>query len=108
MDFVSSGDLSAAFGLMRDAFIRRAGVEAVLKAADWRGSGPFEQDISVPQASGSALSIVGLSDTATQAQREACREALLSPKLVSDGMMRIYADGTKPAVDLPVSVMTLY
>ena len=102
--FVSGDDLSVFSSIIKGEFTRRACVEATLTAAGWSGAGPYTQVMTVVGMTPDRLSVVGLSEAATEAQRRACRAAMISPAGQAAGTVTLVADGRKPDVDLPVSV----
>ena len=102
--FVSGDDLSVFSSIIKGEFTRRACVEATLTAAGWSGAGPYTQVLTVVGMTPDRLSVVGLSEAATEAQRRACRAALLTPVACDVDSVTVVADGAKPDVDLPVSV----
>ena len=76
-------------------------------ASAWSGAGPYTQDIAVTGITASSNAIVGLSDTATAEQAQACRAARLRPTALSAGSITIAADGPAPAIDLPLTILIL-
>jgi hypothetical protein len=85
-----------------------AAVTATLTAAGWTGlAAPYTQTVSVAGMTSTANGTVGLADSATAAQREAARNALLSKTAQASGSITIAADGDKPTVDIPIAVILL-
>ena len=83
-------------------------VTAKATAAGWTGeAAPYAQVIAVAGMTQACSAVVGLADTATQEQRKACREAMISPAAQAAGSVTLVADGRKPEVDLPVVIMIL-
>lgn len=83
-------------------------VTAKATAAGWTGeAAPYTQVIAVTGMTQACSAVVGLADTATQEQRKACREAMISPAGQAAGTVTLVADGRKPEVDLPVVIMIL-
>lgn len=103
---VSAQDLSAAFRIIKGEMLHLANVDATLTAAAWSGAGPYTQVLAVSGVSPSKLIIVGLSESATEAQRKACQEAGLYPSASGENTLTISAS-TKPSSDLPISISIL-
>ena len=83
-------------------------VTAKATAAGWTGeAAPYTQVIAVAGMTQACSAVVGLADTATQEQRKACREGMISPVGQAAGSVTLVADGRKPEADLPVVVMIL-
>lgn len=77
-----------------------------LMAIDWAGSQePYTQTVEISEMTAESTAIVGLSNTATQSQREVCRNAMLMATEQSSGSLTIIADGKKPNVDIPITVV---
>lgn len=87
---------------------RAVQVEAAgtLAAASWTGTAaPYSQTVAVAGMLATSTGVdVGLSSTATQAQREAARAALLMATAYDDDTVTVVADGELPTVDLPIIV----
>lgn len=82
-------------------------ITATLTAAGWAGSGPFTQTLTVADLAADGNGSMGLAQTATAAQREAARDAMLSVTAQAAGTLTVTADGDKPTVDIPVSVVLI-
>lgn len=84
----------------------KAGViELNVKVGDWTGSeAPYYASLK-GTGLGERYGIVGLSETATQAQREAAAEAQINLVRRSDGTRVLEASWTKPEMDLPITII---
>lgn len=83
-------------------------VTATLSAAGWTGSAaPYTQTISVSGVTMDVTQVVeaGLADSATAEQREVARAAMLFPSDKVEAGITVTADGDKPSIDLPVTVV---
>lgn len=83
-------------------------ITVTLTAAGWTGtSAPYTQTAQASGVAAGAELVMHPSQAATAEQRAAARAALLALTGSGDGSVTVVADGTKPAVDLPVSVEVL-
>jgi len=81
-------------------------IAATLAAASWVGaSAPYTQDLTIAGMTAALKGVsVGLADTATDAQYEACIAAMIRATGQSANKITIRAIGDKPTVDIPVLV----
>lgn len=77
-------------------------VRATLTASGWSDK---SQTVTVTGMTSSTINVVGLSDTATAAQREACANASLAVTGQDTNSLTIVADGIVPSVDMPILVI---
>lgn len=81
-------------------------VETVLSAAAWTGTeAPFTQVLSVSDLGATQNGSIALSPTATAAEREAARSALLCVLGQTENALTIGADGDLPNCDIPVVIL---
>ena len=81
-------------------------VSATLSTS-WSGSGPYTQSVTVSGLTANTNGSIGLAASATAAQREAAREAMLAVTAQGTNSITVTADGDKPTVSLPVVVTIL-
>ena len=78
-------------------------VEVTAAASGWSGS-PAAQTLSIAGMTADSLYWVGLNSTATYAQRDAARKAVLAPTGQGTSSLTLTCDGVTPTVDLPILV----
>lgn len=79
-------------------------VSAVLFADDWKGTGPYHQDLDIPWVFPDTEAVAFVAASATLEQRVAEYNALLFAKTLSDRMVRVFALWVRPRVNLPVRI----
>ena len=78
-------------------------VEVTAAASGWSGS-PAAQTLSIVGMTADSLYWVGLNSTATYAQRDAARKAVIAPTAQGTNSLTLTCDGVTPTVDLPILV----
>lgn len=78
-------------------------VQVTASASGWAGSPPA-QSLTVAGMTADSLYWVGLNSTATYAQRDAARKAVLAPTGQGANSLTLTCDGAAPTVDLPILV----
>lgn len=78
-------------------------VQVTAAASGWSGSPPA-QTLTVAGMTADSLYWVGLNSTATYAQRDAARKAVIAPTGQGANSLTLTCDGAAPAVDLPILV----
>lgn len=78
-------------------------VQVTAAASGWSGS-PAAQTLSIAGMTADSLYWVGLNSTATYAQRDAARKAVLAPTAQGTNSLTLTCDGVTPTVDLPILV----
>ena len=78
-------------------------VEVTAAASGWSGSPPA-QSLTVAGMTADSLYWVGLNSTATYAQRDAARKAVIAPTGQGANSLTLTCDGAAPTVDLPILV----
>lgn len=78
-------------------------VQVTASASGWAGSPP-SQSLTVAGMTADSLYWVGLNSTATYAQRDAARKAVLAPTAQGTNSLTLTCDGATPTIDLPILV----
>lgn len=78
-------------------------VQVTAAASGWSGSPPA-QSLTVAGMTADSLYWVGLNSTATYAQRDAARKAVIAPTAQGTNSLTLTCDGAAPTVDLPILV----
>lgn len=78
-------------------------VQVTVSASGWSGS-PAAQTLSIAGMTADSLYWVGLNSTATYAQRDAARKAVIAPTAQGTSSLTLTCDGVTPTVDLPILV----
>ena len=78
-------------------------VQLTASASGWAGSPP-SQSLTVAGMTADSLYWVGLNSTATYAQRDAARKAVIAPTGQGANSLTLTCDGVTPTVDLPILV----
>lgn len=78
-------------------------VQVTAAASGWSGSPPA-QTLTVAGMTADSLYWVGLNSTATYAQRDAARKAVIAPTAQGTNSLTLTCDGVTPTVDLPILV----
>ena len=73
----------------------------------WAGTGPYTQTVTVSGMTATKNAIVGLNISATLAQREAARNAIFNVMDQTTNQITITADGEKPTITIPISVILM-
>lgn len=83
-------------------------VEAVLSASGWIGeAAPYTQVLTIEGLTDSTNGSISGSYSADAEQRDAMRNGMLSVSGQETGKITIAADGEKPSVDIPVTILIL-
>lgn len=83
-------------------------ITVTLTAAGWTGdAAPYTQTAQAAGVAAGAELVLHPNQAATAEQRAAARAALLALTGSGDGSVTVVADGTKPTIDVPVSVEVL-
>lgn len=75
-----------------------------LTVSGWSASAPYTQKLAVSGLATSSNGDIAVAQSATTAQREAARKAIMSVTAQTSGSLTITADGTKPSINIPVTV----
>lgn len=78
-------------------------VQVTAAASGWSGSPPA-QSLTVAGMTADSLYWVGLNSTATYAQRDAARKAVIAPTGQGTNSLTLTCDGAAPTIDLPILV----
>lgn len=83
-------------------------VSITLDKNSWQNlSAPYTQSVSVPGVTANSKGEIGLSSSAIVEQRAACRRAIISVSGQGVDTVEFVADGSKPIVDLPITLFIL-
>ena len=79
-------------------------ITAVAPSTNWAGSAaPYTNNIAVAGVTANNIVEVGLSNSANDDQVKACMKASIAKIEQQNGRLILYAYGTKPTVDIPLS-----
>lgn len=79
--------------------------DTTLAAASWSDK---TYTVSVLTLAADDDMVVGLAQTATEEQAEACRSAMIRASAQAEGSFTMTADGDIPAIDIPIAVMIMH
>lgn len=81
-------------------------IDAKLTVSGWSGSSaPFSQVLAISGLHSDSNGSITISSGATEDERAAARSAILSVSQQAEGSITILADGDKPEIELPVTVL---
>ena len=75
---------------------------ATLFASEWKGSGPYYNDIDMPAVYPDVEALFYVSHTASVEARMAEYNGVFRPSIPADRVLRVYAIGECPKVDVPI------
>ena len=89
--------------------IKNSKLNVTCSSSNWSGSAaPYTNTINVTGVTASNIVEVGLNNaSATDAQVQACMKASIAKITQENGKIKLYAYGTKPTVDIPMTVAIL-
>ena len=89
--------------------IKNSTLNVTCYSSNWSGSAtPYTNTISVTGVTASNIVEVGLNNaSATDAQVQACMKASIAKITQENGKIKLYAYGTKPTVNIPMTVAIL-
>ena len=89
--------------------IKNSTLNVTCSSSNWSGSAaPYTNTINVTGVTASNIVEVGLnSASATDAQVQACMKASIAKITQENGKIKLYAYGTKPTVNIPMTVVIL-
>lgn len=82
-------------------------VNVTLAASSWSSANPPTLTISVPGLGAAQNGTIGVANGATQEQRKAAAAAQIGIQAQTAGYLTLVADGTKPTVNIPATVILL-
>lgn len=105
-----NADLNTKIGAINSAVESKAdksvSVEADLLSDAWEGeSAPYSQSVNTEGVTAECNGSASLSSRATSEQRNAARDAWLAISSQGDGVLTIAADGEKPTIDIPITII---
>jgi hypothetical protein len=105
-DTVSISDITGLASALAGKANKSVEYTGTLDKDDWTGSeAPYTQTVSISGLPANAKGLIGLADTATAAQREAARDAMLIKTAQAAGSVTITADGDKPTINIPIVIL---
>ena len=89
--------------------IKNSTLNVTCSSSNWSGSAaPYTNTINVTGVTASNIVEVGLNNaSATDAQVQACMKASIAKITQENGKIKLYAYGTKPTVNIPMTVVIL-
>ena len=89
--------------------IKNSKLNVTCSSSNWSGSAaPYTNTINVTGVTASNIVEVGLNNaSATDAQVQACMKASIAKITQENGKIKLYAYGTKPTVNIPMTVVIL-
>ena len=88
--------------------VKNTSTSVTASSGSWSGSAaPYTNTISVSGVTTSNIVEVGLSSSATDDQVKACMSASIAKITQANGSITLYAYGTKPTTNIPLSVVLI-
>ena len=88
--------------------IGNTSISVTASSSGWSGSSaPYTNTIYVSGVTSNNIVEVGLSSSATDAQVKACMAASIAKITQSSGSIKLYAYGTKPTTNIPLSIVLM-
>lgn len=83
-------------------------ISATLLVSAWTGTAePYTQTLALSDVTASCNGIMCLGQNTTKEQRDVSRTALLSILSQDEGSITIVADGDKPTIDIPITIILI-
>ncbi len=102
-NLITSGAVYSATSVLA---VKASYVNATLSASLWSGSSaPYTYDLSVPGLKAAQVAELQIANGSTFAQRSAARDAMIDVSGQFDGAITLVADGDKPSIDIPVTII---
>lgn len=89
------------------AAVTSKSVDVTLVASSWSGTNPSTLTVTVPDLGAAQNGTIGVAKGATQAQRKAAAAAQIGIQSQAAGSLTLVADGAKPSINIPATVILL-